>query len=159
MVVEEGVSAVLVGGVLGVAAGSAVAAGAGVGGGASLVGVGAGVTGVTGAAGVLGCGTSVAVAGNSLVSVVTCVTGAVAGLTTGGTITGAGAECTTTGGTSTVLALSLEWRRPARWMTAVTDATARGSGLVGWDVSRTMTGRAAAGLATAAAAVLRGAPR
>jgi hypothetical protein len=50
--------------------------------------------GFTGTAGVLGCGCSVAAAGSSLVSVVTCVTGAAAGLT------GAGTSVTATGTTT-----------------------------------------------------------
>jgi hypothetical protein len=70
----------VLGGVVGAGAGASVAAGVGGGGGGASLWAGAGA----GAAGVLGWGWLVAAVGSAVVSVVTCVTGAAAGLTATG---------------------------------------------------------------------------
>jgi hypothetical protein len=119
-----------------VAAGSSLLAGSEVGFAASSLSLGTGD--FTGTAGVLGCGCSVAAAGSSVVSVVTCVTGAASGLTGGGTsvtVTGTATGCAAGAGLSAGCVFAalpaLERCRPGWWATAVTEASVWGLGLTG----------------------------
>jgi hypothetical protein len=141
-------------GVVGVVAGGSSVAGGDAGCAASSLGAGV----LTGTAGVVGCGWAVAAVGSSVVSVVTCVIGAAAGLTgaglTGGVAAATGTACAVEGvtaaGVTGGLGLPLgEWRR--RCATAATDTTAAAE-LIGWALSRTTIGTGAV-LATEAAAL------